>query len=428
MNHASIPGPDTIHREVLSNGLRVWVYENFETQTVALTGYVPGGAINEGPDEKGLASLTAIMLRRGTQHHDFDAINETVESVGASFHFDSGKHTLGIDAYALAEDLDLVLDLLAESLLLPAFPADELEKTRTRLLTRLEEQKHSTRAMASITFNQQIYPPDHPYRASLDAQLDALHRLQREDLLRFYQTKVTPQGGVLVLVGAIRAEDAFARLEAALGAWHHPHAHPDLSTPPTPTLTETREKQVRVQGKSQSDIILGWPGIPRTHPDYTPMLVTNAILGRFGLGGRLGNRIREQMGLAYYAHSTFTVNRGAGTWRLAAGVHPHQVERAVQAMKDEVVRMREEKVSPQELEDVQRYLVGSLALRLETNAGIAGNLLNMAWYGLGLDYLQRYGDQVRAVTIDEVQRIARRYLHPQRYALAIAGPPPESDA
>jgi len=421
----TIPGPHNIITGQLSNGLQVWVYENFESQTISLEGFVPGGSINETPEQAGLAHLTSIMLRRGTLKHDFDALNETVEAVGATFSFDSGRHTLTFDTYSLAEDFDLVLALLAESLTIPAFPEDELEKTRSRILTRLEEQRHSTRSMANLTFRKHLYPPGHPYRISMLGEEEAVRQLTREDLVRFYEEKTSPDGGVVVVVGAIQAQDAIAKLEEALGGWRHPQARPDMSIPPRPVISGKIEVDVTVQGKSQTDIVAGWPGITRNDPDYFPMLVCNSILGRFGLGGRLGNRIRKEMGLAYYAYSTFGANRGPGAWHVDAGVNPKDIEKAIEAMMAEIARITTEPVSDDELADVQRNLTGSLPLRLETNSGIGGYLLAMAWYELGMDYLVRYADRIRAVDKEDVLRVARTYLSPENYVLVTAGPPRE---
>ncbi len=426
-DYPAIPGSHNIITGELSNGLRVWVYENFETQTVSLQAYTPGGSINETPEQAGLAELTAIMLRRGTLKRDFDTLNKIIEAVGASFSFDTGRHTLSFDAYSLAEDFDLVLSLLAESLTIPAFPEDELEKTRSRILTRLEEQRHSTRAMASITFRKNIYPPGHPYREPMLGTEESVQRLTREDVQRFYETAIDPEGGVIVVVGAIPASEVIAKLEAALGGWRHPSARPDPSIPPRPVMTGKIEVDVTVRGKSQSDIILGWPGIARNDPDYYPMLVCNSILGRFGLGGRLGQHIRQELGLAYYAYSTFTVNRGAGTWQAGAGVNPAKIGETVAAMLAEIKRITSEPVSDEELADVQSNLTGSLPLRLETNAGIGSYLLNMAWYEMGMDYLIRYTDRIRAVDKEDVLRVARTYLDPEAYVLVTAGPSPEAD-
>ncbi len=421
----AIPGPHNIIPGRLSNGLRVWIYENFGTQTVSLRGYAPGGSINETSAQAGLANLTAIMLRRGTLKHDFDALNEAVESMGASFGFDTGRHSFGFDAHSLAEDFGDVLELLAESLIVPSFPEEELAKSRSRILTRLDEQKHSTRAMANLTFRKHLYPPGHPYRDTLLGKSETVERLSRGDLLRFYEEKIDPAGGVVVVVGAISADEVLMKLERALGGWRHPQARPNRAIPPRPVISGKMEVAVTVRGKSQSDIIMGWPGISRSDPDYYPILACNAILGRFGTGGRLGRRIRKELGLAYYAYSAFSVNFGAGNWRVAAGVNPANIEKAVAGILEEVARIITEPVSAEELADVQSSLTGSLPLRLETNGGIGGNLLSMAWYGLGMDYLMRYGDRIRAVGVEDVLRVARTYLSVDEYVMSIAGPPAE---
>ncbi len=419
---SSLPGPHNIHTGQLSNGLRVWVYENFESQTVILDGYAPGGTVDEGPENPGLAEITATMLRRGTAHRSYDALNQAAEERGAFFGFDAGWHHLSFNAYALAEDFEAILALLAESLLHPAFPQDELEKVRQDALTHLEQRKYSTRGMALYAFHQQVFPPGHPYHEDLEGEMEAVRRFRREDLIRFYQEKVTPTGGVIVVVGAVPTVQVLETLERFLGSWRHPQAQPDFSIPPRPQLAQRTSRHVHVRGKSQSDIVLGWPGIARTDPDFDGMLVCNTILGRFGMGGRLGRRIRQEMGLAYYASSTFSASRGARTWRLQAGVHPRHVEDAVAAMLAEVTRIIQQPVTPQELEDAHHYLIGSLPLRLESNGGIARNLVTMALYDLGMDYLQTYADRIRRVDQDTILRVARTYLHPDRYALAVAGP------
>ncbi|RUA16460.1 MAG: hypothetical protein DSY55_04085 [Clostridia bacterium] len=424
--HSSLPGPHNIITGHLSNGLTVWVYENFDTETVALEGYAVGGTINESAEQAGLASFVAAMLRRGTQKHSFDRLNEIVESVGASFGFDSGRHTLAFDSYSLAEDFEMTLALLAESLLYPDFPAEELEKTRSHILTRIEEQKHSTRARASQAFRQHIYPLGHPYRSSMLGEEGSVRQFKRDDLAHFFTEKISPQNGIVVVVGAIQAGKAISLLEKAVGAWQHPQAHPDLSTPPPPLLMNKIERNVTVHGKSQSDLIMGWPGIARSNPDYLPMLVCNSILGSFGLGGRLGSRVREELGLAYYIYSSFSANKGAGTWRAVAGVNRDNMPLAIETILTEAARIVGEPVSDEELQDVQSNLIGSLPLQMETNSGIAGRLINMAWYDLGQDYLLNYAKNIRAVGKEDILRVAQTYLDPECYVLAVAGPPPEA--
>jgi len=418
----NLPGPHNIADVELDNGLRLLIYENFTSETVLLNGYLSGGSIGEGRERAGLASLMTTMLRRGTLNRSYDEINEIVEAEGASFGFGSGRHVLSLGTKSMVEDFDLVLELVAKSLTEPAFDPEQLEQIRARVLTSIQEQKHNIRAMAALTFRQAIYPPDHPYHTPLSGYEDTVSQITRDELPAFFERFIGPSGGVLVVVGAIAVEDVIAKLERTLGSWRQSQACPVGDTPPRPEVKQTVEIRTTIAGKSQSNIFLGWPGIERTSPDYFSVLLCNSILGRFGIGGRLGHQVRKKQGMAYTAHSAFRTNRGAGTWYAAAGVNPDNVDQTLQTILQEIERIRTELVTDDEIADVKANLTGLLPLRLETNGGISSNLLTMARYNLGLDYLQRFDEQVRDVSKEDILRVAQTYLDPDRYVLAIAEP------
>jgi len=417
-----LPGPHNIHDAVLDNGLRLLMYENFTSETVLVNGYLPGGSIGEGRERAGLANLSAAMLRRGTLSRSYDQINEIIEAEGASFTFGSGRHVLSLSGKSMVEDIDLVFELLAESLTQPAFDPEQLEQIRARVLTGIQEREHNTRAVASLNFRQAIYPPDHPYHTPLSGYEDTVSQILRDELPAFFEQLVGPADGVLVVVGALSVNDVIAKLERTLGQWQQPQARPVWDIPPRPEVSQTVEIRKTIAGKSQSDILLGWPGIERTNPDYFPILLCNNILGRLGIGGRLGYQVRKKQGMAYYAYSTFGANRGAGAWYAAAGVNPENASQTVQTIKREIRRICTEVVSDEEIADVKANLTGSLPLRLETNGGIAGCILTMAWNDLGLDYLQRFDERVRAVSKEDILRVAQSYLDPDYYVLSIAEP------
>jgi zinc protease len=197
---------------------------------------------------------------------------------------------------------------------------------------------------------------------------------------------------------------------------------PNRNIPPQVQLPEQRQQLVPMKGKTQSDIVLGWPGLARRDPDFMAARLANTVLGVFGMMGRLGDSVRDEQGLAYYVYSSLQAGLGAGPWVAIAGVNPASVERAIDGILDQVRRLRAELVPPEELADSQSYLTGSMPLRLETNEGLASTLLDMERYDLGLDYLQRYTGLVNAITVQDIQRMAREYLDPGAYALAVAGP------
>jgi zinc protease len=416
------PGPHTIASTTLANGLRVWVYENHTAETVAIEGTLVGGAVHEPPAQAGLAHLTSRMLRRGTRRRSFDALNETLDGLGATLGFRCGRHALGFDAYCLAEDFATVLALATESLLEPAFEAGQFALVHAQILADLDQRQHSTAFRASATFRRLLFGR-HPYGRPLIGEKETVSPLTCADAEGFYRRTIGPQKGLLVIVGAVRAERAMAAVEGLLGAWNPAVLVAEPEFPP-PTLPPAPQVEtVTLAGKSQSDILLGWPGLPRRHPDYIPARVANAILGQFGLGGRLGANVRERQGLAYSIGSSLDANEQAGTWSVAAGVHPAVLARTIAAIRDECERMRQDPVTPEELADVQSHLTGSLLLSLETNAGMTDYLSTMAWYDLGMDYLLRYHELIHAVTRDDVLRVAQTYLDPDRYVLAVAGPP-----
>jgi len=417
----SLPSPETITRRELPNGIVVLACENLYSPAVVLGGTLWAGALAETPDQAGLASFTAGMLMRGTQDRTFAAINQTLESVGAQLGFQSGMHSISFGGKALAEDLDLLLEILADSLQRPCFPADEVERLRGQILTGLDRRAHDTRRMARLTFDALLYP-DHPYGRSVQGYKETVSALERASLVRTYETRYAPQGMVLAVVGAVAADAAVDRVATALGHWQAPQATPDRTIPPRVRLSEPRRQSVRVEGKTQSDIVLGWPGLARTDPEYLKAYLANTVLGVFGLMGRLGDTVRDEQGLAYYVHSWLEAGPGAGPWVTTAGVDPANVERAVDGILHEVRRLREEPVPGTELADSQSFLTGSMPLRLETNEGLAGMLLEIERYQLGLDYLQRYPRLVNAVTVQDVQEMAHTYLDPEVNALAIAGP------
>ncbi|MGD8998557.1 MAG: insulinase family protein, partial [Anaerolineae bacterium] len=229
-------------------------------------------------------------------------------------------------------------------------------------------------------------------------------------------------GTVIVVVGAVQTEDVLAQVETAFGDWEGQTYHRG-PLPDVPRIEQVRSRTVAISDKTQSDIVLGYPGPSRTDSDFLDARVCNTILGVFGLMGRLGEKVRDQQGLAYYSYSHLSGGYGPGPWRIVAGVDPVYVDRALDGLRAEIRRICEEQVGAEELRDSQAYLTGSMPLQLETNGGVASAILTMERHGLGLDYLQRYAELIGAVTPERVQAAAQRWLDPDAYALAIAGPP-----
>jgi zinc protease len=418
----SVPGPNDITRHTLPNGIVLLVRENRASPSAVITGLLEVGAYDESPEQAGLAGFTAEALMHGTENRSFDQVYEALESVGASLGISGGTHGTGFGGRSLGEDLPLMLDVLSDVLRHPSFPPHEVEKVRGEILADLAERAHDTRRMATLTFYELAYPEEHPYAVSANGYPETIAGIERDDLEAFYRGGYGPQGMILVVVGAVETDDVLAQVEDAFGDWDgQTYAREPL--PEVPRITDVRERRVPIPDKTQSDVVLGYPGPPRTDPGYLDARLCNTILGVFGLMGRLGEKVRDQQGLAYSSYSHISGGPGPGPWRIVAGVNPANVDLAVESIRAEVRRMCEEPVGEDELSDSQAYLTGSMPLHLETNSGVASTILSMERYDLGLDYLQRYADMIGEITPKRVQAAAQRWLDPDAYGLAIAGPP-----
>ena len=416
----ALPGPDDTLRRTLPNGIVVLARENWAAPSVVVEGYLVVGNLDEPATMPGLASFTVSMLSRGTRQRTFAEINETIESVGASVGFSSDRHITNFSTKSLAEDLDLVLGVLAEELRQPAFPAPYVDRVRGLRLTALAERENDTRQMAGRAFRELMFG-DHPLGRDMLGTRESIAAINRDLLAEFYDTFYRPQGMVVTVVGAVRAEEAVRRIEDAFGNWQGVRpARPAL--PPTVPIVDVRKRHVLMPDKTQSDMVLGWQGMRRLDPDFDPARLANTVLGVFGLMGRLGENVRERLGMAYYAYSRVSGDHEPGTWVTIAGVNPANVQRAQQAMLDEIKRLQDERVPEAELEDCKSYLTGSVPLQLETNDGVASLLADIEWHALGLDYLERFPSIINSLTADQVQQVARKYLNPSAYVFALAGP------
>jgi zinc protease len=414
------PNPNDVTRVAFSNGLTVLVRENSAAPVAVLQGSLAAGARHETPEQAGLASFVGSMLSRGSAHYDFDAFNAAVENIGGNLTFSVDTHSTDFGITCLSEDFPQLLDVLADALRRPTFPEAHVELLRQQRLIDLQERDEDTSSMANLRFYEMLYGREHAYGRATSGYKETVTALRRDDLLHFHNSYYTPDHGVVVVSGDIDTQAVLDMLGSKLGDWHGPNAQREIPAPrvhPTP-----QQAAIPMADKVQADIILGVPGVPRSHPDYYALRVANCILGQFGMMGRLGTRVREEQGLAYYAYSSLVAELAGGVWVAGAGVNPANVAAAVTSIQEEFARMSAEPVPAEELEDSQAYLTGVVPLTLETNDGVASTLLSMEWFGLGLDYLTRYKNLIYGVTAADVQRVCAEYLRPGRLVTVVAGP------
>lgn len=421
MARLSLPGPESIVREVLANGITILARADFSSPSVTLSGYLGAGSILDPESKLGLADFTASALMRGTRRHGFDDLFNKLESVGASLGFDSGINTTSFHARCLAEDLPLLAQLLSEILREPMFPQVEIEKLRHQLLTSLAIRAQDTADMADLVFDGMLYR-GHPYSRPEDGHPSTIKAIKRGDLVDFHQRTFGPQGMVIAVAGGVSPKRAVASLARTLGTWRNP-AQVRSEVPGDPKRVQTtRSRHHKIAGKAQADLLIGTNGPRRTDKRWLAASLGNSVLGQFGMMGRVGRAVREQSGLAYYAYSNLAAGLGPGAWTVSAGVNPANLDRAAGLIVRELRRFVDRGVTPEELADCKANFVGRLPLSLESNAGVASALLNVERYQLGMDYYQRYAERIEAITRTEVTEIARAFIDPDRLVVATAGP------
>ncbi|MDE0196964.1 MAG: pitrilysin family protein [Caldilineaceae bacterium] len=421
-------GPETIHRVQTANGITILVRPNPSAPVVMLEGALRAGSVDEPANLTGLASFTASLVSRGSASYDFDRFNEAVESVGASVSAGGGTHVTNFGSESLVEDFPLMVEILADILQRPTFPTEHIERVRNQRLVRLQEREQSTRSVSFRRFNEMIYG-DHPYGLPTSGYIETIQEINRDHVARFHQDHYRPNQAIVVVSGDVEPEAVVALLESHFGDWTTAVEPPPPANtiPPVTGAKGIQRKTFPMPGKVQSDVVIGCLAISRNHPDYHAVQVANNILGQFGMMGRLGENVRERQGLAYYSYSALDADIGIGPWVAFAGVNPQNVDQAIDSILHEFERLGQEPVTDEELSDSIANMTGTLPLRLETNDGVASILLNMEWFGLGLDYLQTYQDRIRSITKEDVQRVAAHYLRTDAYTLVTAGPEPNEN-
>jgi zinc protease len=422
----SLPGPDDTLRQELSNQAIVLARENFAASSVNLVVNLSAGSLDDPVEKSGLADLTASALTRGTHRRTFQEIYEVLEAQGAMLSVGVGAHSTTLTAKGLAEDTESILELISDVLFEPTFPEGEVDLLRGQKLTALAIRDEETRAVAQRAFNDLAYE-EHPYRYPSDGFRETVGPLQPNDLRNFHERYYGPQNMIIIVVGAIERQNAADLAAKHLGRWENSQQKQRADLPPIRPLKARVRRDDYLAGKVQSDVVIGVPGPRRKDQDYLPAALGNSALGRFGMMGRIGEVVREQAGLAYYAYSSVVGGLGPGPWQVMAGVNPANLERAIDLILQELRQVFTEGITAQELADNQANFIGRLPLRLESNMGVASALMHIERYGLGLDYYRRFAQEISAVQLEDVHNAVRSYLDPDRVAIGVAGPTSKGD-
>ncbi len=408
-------------RAVLDNGAIVTAKRSTTTPAVTIHLGFLAGSVCDPPAHAGLAHFASRTIDRGTAIRPADVIAEELDRRGVSLSTMVNRHVTALICTCLIEDLDDVLGLLADIVMHPVFPDEEVATKRGEVVTLIRQDEDNPAVMATEGLFADLYGADHGYGRRPRGSVETVGAIDAGALRRFHSERVRPGGMSLVMVGDVDPQQAIDAARQAFGGWTGAPSAPVELSDGVPASVR-RVRTIPMMNKAQADIAYGFTGIRRSDPAYYAYWLMNNILGQYAIGGRLGDSIRERQGMAYYVFSALDANLIPGPLMVRAGVSPTNVDRAVASIDEELERMRADGPTDREMTESRQYLIWSMPRTLETNVGIASFLQTAEFFGLGTDYDVRIPGLLQAVTRDEVHAAARRTLNPETATIVIAGP------
>ncbi len=401
----------------LANGLKIVIVEDKRHPLINFRLAFQKGDVNDPSDGIGITSTMGAMLNEGTESHTSKELAEKIERLGASLGVSVGQDNTIVNANTLSMYRSEIIQLITELVLTPTFPENELELYKKNAIEGLKYQRSQPDFLADEQVGKIIYG-SHPYGVNSPVKDDII-KITREQLVKQHANIFIPNNAILVVVGDVESESLVKEIEASLGEWKQGEIlkseFPELPQRAGRTLTI-----VDRPGSTQSNIVLSNPGIDRTNPDYFPVSVMNQILGA-GASSRLFMNLREEKGYTYGAYSRVYAKRLAGSFEATSEVRTAVTGDSLKEFFYELERIRDEQASEEELNDAISYLTGVFPIRAETQSGLTGLIVAQLLYGLPDDYLETYRDKISAVTLEDVQRVANKYITPDKLAIVIVG-------
>jgi zinc protease len=422
---APVPGPPPalklppIQKRTLANGLPVWIVEMHEVPVADITVIVKAGAGADPTGKFGLANFTAAMLDEGAGSRDALSIADAVDLLGASLTTGSSFDVSTVRLHTLAGKMDDALQILADVVLRPTFPAAELDRVRKERLTRLLQTRDQPSALASAAFSRLVFGPRHRYGTAGLGNEASNSEMTEADLKGFYSTYYQPQNAHVLVVGDVTADSILPKLERALGEWKNTGTVPKVAVPAATQHPARQIYLVDKPGAAQSEIRIGGVGVARNTPDYFILDVLNTILGG-SFTSRLNQNLREQHGYAYGAGSAFDMRTSNGPFVASAAVQTDKTVESLREMFKELDAIHKP-VPPDELAKARNLEALGFPAGFETTSGMAGNLAELVIYALPESLFTEYVPKIQAVTPTDVERAARQYLLTDKFAVVVVG-------
>lgn len=416
VSRADAAGP-VVERTTLGNGIRLVLSQQRSVPIVAINCIVDGGARVDPPGKAGLANLTGSLLSEGTKDRTSEEISRLIDSLGGSFDTGTSSDWVLASSAVLSRDFDTGVDLIARSLREPTFPPAEVERRRKEILGELEADEDEPGVVAQRAFRKALFG-DAAYGSPVDGTPESVKKLTRDDVLAYHRDEIQPGRTICAIVGDVATSEMKATVQKRLGDWkggEKPLAAKAATAPPAKTVVVDRPV-------TQASVILGQIGVARSNPDYFPILLMNWVLGGGGFNSRLMQTIRTKSGLAYSVASAFESSKLPGAFQVALQTKVESASEAIALARAEIRKLHDEGATDAELTAAKDYLTGNFPLRLDSTGKLAGFLGQVEYFGLGDDYIERYAERVRAVTLDDVKKAAAKYLQPDALVQVVVGP------
>jgi zinc protease len=410
----------TIQKRQLSNGLPVWLVELHEVPVAQINLVVLRGSGDDPAGKFGVATLTAAMLQEGAGARSSLELADAIDFLGADLTTTAGFDSSAVRLHAPVARLAEALPIMADVTLRPTFPREELERLRQERLTGILQARDNPVNINAAAFPHVLYGPGHRYGTPANGTAATLKALTIDDLRAFYASAFQPANSALLVVGDVTMEKVLPLLESSFGAWKTAGpAAQQRALPAVPELTARTVYLVDKPGAPQSQVRIGWVGVARSTPDYFPIQVMNTILGG-AFSSRLNLNLREKNGYTYGASSGFDMRSSAGPFVATAGVQTDKTSEALKEFFNELNGILQP-VPADELTRAKNYVSLRFPAGFETTVDISRRLEDAIVYRLPDDYFARYVPNIEAVTAADVQRVAQKYVNPNRSVIVITG-------
>lgn len=410
-------GEEGINKIVLGNGMTLLVKEEHSIPLVVMKAVFLGGLRFEEKRLNGVNNFIASMLTKGTKSLNALEVAQRIESMAGSIQGFSGRDSFGLYSEILSRFFDRGIGLLADTIINPAFDAGELEKKRMDILAALKQQEDNSASYVFDIFAETLYDR-HPYGTNILGTRESILNMTQDDLSDYYKRYASSENMVLSIVGDVRADDTAERVRQLFEDF----ASSDFNIPriPEEVAPESIKNAEACRDRKQAHLILGFLGTTIYNPDRYPLDVLNAVLS--GQAGRLFIELRDKLGLAYTVASFSRQGVDPGSIGVYIGTSPEKLDMAIEGIKKELEKIREERVRPEELTRAKRYLIGNFEISLQANAARAAAMALSERYGLGHSHFMKYPKSISDVTPDDVLEVARKYIDLDRYSLAVIRP------